>query len=1149
MTVDILLKQTRKILPKIALLACVFVCSFGILAFFAQSTSAVAGINQQLNYQARLLTSTGAVVPDGTYNIDFKIYQDGDGCVSGGSSPCSGTLKWTETRTGADKVTVKNGYFSVQLGSVTAFGSSVDWNQDTLWLSINIGGTGTPTWDGEMTPFRRLSSSPYAMNAGKLGGLNADQFLQIAPSAVQVDSGTLDSLYLNKTGASGNILRLQKSGTDIFLVDNTGKVALGAVSPTQKFEVQGGDAAIYNSGNNTRLIIGDSGTSGQYGYLQWDSANDYFRIEKNGSNGLKINDNYVSIGNIFPDSPLKVGNGTTLLMSISTTGAFTSQNSTNSTTAFQVMNAAGGTVLNVDTTNGRVGIGGNFTPDQALDVVGNVQIGDAATPTKSYRLRTSGGALDLEASGADLYLSTWSGADFTGTQYNQITFKADGGSMDFSRGFNVASGFKVGIGTNDPGETLDVAGMVQQTGRTTSDTGATDNNKWTKLGSCSMDIQFEGCIASFDILGGRDGTAGNNTQAQVSLRARQQDALGNPPIVNIQLNGTASVVTKSDIVAVTTVNTGALTTIELWGRITNTFESWNFAPKINYGSKWSWFSTDGFSAALPAGTQTAAVYGDAFIDALQTTGGVSFLNASSATIFKSDAAAESFVFGSDVTTGKHVGIDYSGDNAVLSIGSADGNAIFLGQYNAAAAELAHDSDLHIIRSTNSASALEFLDAAANALFTMDTTNKRFRIQGTGTNGGGSRMHFGDYDNVYIGENSTGDTDAMLLYGGEGFTMQSHYGTPVTITGQGVTTYKTSTNSTTAFRVQNASSTSIFNVDTTNGNVTINASATTYTQRLCHNQANGATTNMTLGDCAATGQADLAEFYDTDNTPEPGDVVIPKAGIEYGVTRSSSIGQGNAIGIVSTNPAADTIMGNNVKSNSRQPVALAGRIPLKVSLENGPIVAGDLLMTGSEPGTAVKAIGSAPTVAVALESYSESSPRVSELVTREEQDRAITHAKDLPHYTSDPSRWSNDTGKIMVFLKLSGGSTPLNQTDLQAAVFDGGIVARDTTFNGVVAFNKNVRFADTATFDGNIAVNQDTAGTAKIPKGQQSATISFSTPHSSQPIVTISPKQFIVGSYRVTKVSAEQFTIELTQPQQEDVEFNWTALDSTSSASY
>ena len=505
--------------------------------FTPQKANAVTGINEQLNYQARLLTNTGAVVADGTYNLEFKIYQDGTGCVSSGTSPCGGTLKWTETRTTTNRVTVKNGYFSVQLGSVTPFGTSVDWNQDTLWLSINIGGTAvSPTWDGEMTPFRRLSATPYALNAGKLGGLDASKFLQIAPSAVQVDSGTLDSLFLNKTGGSGNILRLQKSGSDVFIMDNTGKVALGSIAPTQKFEVQGGDAAIYNSGNNARLILGDSGVSGQYGYMQWDSTNDYFRIEKNGSNGLKINDNYVSIGNIFPDSPLKVGNGTTLLMSVGTTGQFTSKTSTDSLTGFRVTDSTDGSILNIDTINNRVGINGIDTPATSLDV----------------------------------------------------------------------------------------SGAVQQTGIDTSDTGAADNNKWTKLGSCTITAQYQQCLTTLDVVAGYDGDATHNIQATINARVKQQAAMGGAPIVNLQLNGVAEYITAADVKAVTTVNTGTTTTVELWGRIANTFDHWSYTPVMNtgrYGSAtWVWSPLAGFSAALPVGTQTAAGYGDLYAAGLQATG-------------------------------------------------------------------------------------------------------------------------------------------------------------------------------------------------------------------------------------------------------------------------------------------------------------------------------------------------------------------------------------------------------------------------------------------------------------------------------------------------------------------------------------------------
>ncbi|MBC7512216.1 hypothetical protein H7142_00970 [Candidatus Saccharibacteria bacterium] len=159
--------------------------------------AAVAGINEQINFQGRLFNGQGAVVPDGYYNIQFKIYQDGDGLSVGNTtgSP-AGSLKWTESflNTNGKGVQVKNGYMSVELGSVNPFGSQVDWNQSTLWLSMNIGSTNVScasfavcTPDGEMTPMKRLSSTPYAMNAGKLGGLTSAGFIQNTTSPQTAD--------------------------------------------------------------------------------------------------------------------------------------------------------------------------------------------------------------------------------------------------------------------------------------------------------------------------------------------------------------------------------------------------------------------------------------------------------------------------------------------------------------------------------------------------------------------------------------------------------------------------------------------------------------------------------------------------------------------------------------------------------------------------------------------------------------------------------------------------------------------------------------------------------------------------------------------------------------------------------------------------
>jgi len=204
--------------------------------FLNNPVQAVSGINQQINFQGRLLNTQGATVPDGYYNIQFKIYQDGDGQSVGTTGTPAGTPEWTESYLNVNSkgVMVKNGFMSVELGSVTPFGANVDWNQDTLWLSINIANTNTTcapfnscSPDGEMLPMKRLSSTPYALNSGLLGGISSAGFLQIA-QGVQTDATTnTNSIYINKTG-TGNLMTLQSSGNDVFNLSNAGDISFGS---------------------------------------------------------------------------------------------------------------------------------------------------------------------------------------------------------------------------------------------------------------------------------------------------------------------------------------------------------------------------------------------------------------------------------------------------------------------------------------------------------------------------------------------------------------------------------------------------------------------------------------------------------------------------------------------------------------------------------------------------------------------------------------------------------------------------------------------------------------------------------------------------------------------------------------------------------
>ena len=208
----------------------------------APAAHATTGVNQEINYQGRLLNTAGATVPDGSYNIEFKIYSGGTGCVGGGSSPCSGTALWTEDwlNHNSQGVTVTNGYFSVMLGggSDSVALSTLNFNQTPLWLSINIGDTTSATTfagatpDGEMLPFTQFASAPYALNAGQLGGLASSSFAQLAANQTFTGANILQPT----TDITPEIVKQTSAGStasDIFDVQTqNGSAILQATGPS-----------------------------------------------------------------------------------------------------------------------------------------------------------------------------------------------------------------------------------------------------------------------------------------------------------------------------------------------------------------------------------------------------------------------------------------------------------------------------------------------------------------------------------------------------------------------------------------------------------------------------------------------------------------------------------------------------------------------------------------------------------------------------------------------------------------------------------------------------------------------------------------------------------------------------------------------------
>jgi hypothetical protein len=124
-------------------------------------------------------------------------------------------------------------------------------------------------------------------------------------------------------------------------------------------------------------------------------------------------------------------------------------------------------------------------------------------------------------------------------------------------------------------------------------------------------------------------------------------------------------------------------------------------------------------------------------------------------------------------------------------------------------------------------------------------------------------------------------------------------------------------------------------------------------------------NLFQGTATAARYADLAEKYLTDQTYEPGTVVM--IGGESEVTACTA-GK-RALGVVSTNPAF--MMNQDLEGGTY--IALKGRVPVKV---HGPVVKGDELIAGSN-GFAIR--GEGKVFAIALESNNNPEVKLIEAV--------------------------------------------------------------------------------------------------------------------------------------------------------------------------
>src|SRR5581483_3802611 len=216
-------------------------------SFLMGTATATVGINSELSFEGKVVTSSGQNISDGTYNMEFRIYS---GCSNEPTSNTGCTQTWTEdwldTGTNTGGVALTSGTFQVNLGSLCPFtgvtctpsganggatNTAVNWNSFPLYLSLQIGNNAACTnsnndfktncsGDSEMNPYILLTSTPYAMNSNRLNGFGSSAFGQLANAQTWANTNT----FQPSTNVSSLIVQQNSSGSfgqDVFDVQGS----------------------------------------------------------------------------------------------------------------------------------------------------------------------------------------------------------------------------------------------------------------------------------------------------------------------------------------------------------------------------------------------------------------------------------------------------------------------------------------------------------------------------------------------------------------------------------------------------------------------------------------------------------------------------------------------------------------------------------------------------------------------------------------------------------------------------------------------------------------------------------------------------------------------------------------------------------------
>lgn len=936
---------------------------------------AVQGIPYFINFQGRLADSSGNILPNGSYNIRFRIFDAASG----------GTNLWTGDRSfGASdhRITVTNGLFSIQFGDTAAGDPALSptiFNSATqLYLEVELPSTATnncgtsncAAWtEGPFTPRQPIAASPYAFNTDTLDGLDSADFGQVA--AANTFSGTNT---FSKSGGAGIVLSgspassgsLLQIGSSLSSGNSNGTLigANGAFT---------GDLLNLQVSNATKLKVDNSGNlTLASGAVIAIGASTGAGTTCSGGQFLQ---DQTTVGGIVTGgtcaTPAGTGASTTLnnlgVTSINADLIPSANNTRNLGSAAAVWNHTYTALVDAGTTTTTLGIG---TTNATAITIGK----SGTTTTFNGPVALAAGQGLALSSGTGTFTQTYSNT--TGTAHTLTTTDSSASGTTTVKAQSVALTGTSTSGTNNI-YGLDFANVTNP--------GGTNNFYAINVGT-----------GFTDILRYNNATTLINGSGQFNGAQIQNSTIANTALANNSLTVTAgnglsgggSVALGGSTSLAVAYGSGANTAVQ--GNVTFTCPSGS--GNLTGGGTSITLGSGGTCSALSTVNNpsfTTSVTSPSFTG----TGAVTLSSGGSSDLTLDSASNTIIIAAGDTTLQRSAAGTYTVDLnsssattlAITNAGSGvadltveggitigSGQAITVGSSTGATTTCNGSQFMQgqtveggIVTggTCGSLPVRSFIDTTADAVVDANTTSY--------------------WDNAAENNNTrpnlTPSDTTKEVYGILTVETQATGTADVEVTArvEKSTSGATACNSGTAVGGQPGTFASNTNARKTSTSTFLDAPASTSTQyyNVCSDTDTVGTTanitrlRMTLFE-VDNSNADLAEVYPTnDRTLQIAELVSMDPTIKGGVKRSTKAYDSTIVGVKSTSPGL-LIGGKGEEGVAGVAVALSGRVPVLVNDENGPIQPGDPLTSSSTPGVAMKATKGGYVIGRAMQAYTE-----------------------------------------------------------------------------------------------------------------------------------------------------------------------------------